>query len=120
MTTSNVHHNVILLISNQSLEVNPVDITIKVNEKLILEDSFYVQGEQPVQHNWQQHKLHLANGEYQLSVSSQKGQASVNTSLLINGEHKILIAFWKDNQDKGKLSKAHFSIQNNTGSVGLM
>jgi hypothetical protein len=108
-----------LLISNQSFDINPVDIEIKIDGEVVVKDNFNVQQGQLSQHNWQQYHLQLSRGSHQLVATSKKGKAQLQTELKIEAAQTSMIAYWK-NQSKNQKQKAHFTIENTTRSFGLM
>jgi hypothetical protein len=112
--------NVELVISNQSFDINPVDIGILVDGKKILSENFFVEGDQPAQHNWQRHHIFLDDGPHHLKVSSQKGDAQIETTLHIKNTLTVTIAYWYNSQPGKKKSKGFFTVDSGENRVATM
>ena len=82
--------NFVLVVSNQSFAVNPVDICIKIDGILVVDDFFDV-GDQ---HNFIPYVLKLAKGKHKISVSSGKGQASLEQEFDIIDKHWGSLFYW--------------------------
>ena len=112
--------NVTLLISNQSFDIDPVDIEIRIDGDVVVKDNFNVQKGELAQHNWQQYHLHLSNGSHQLTATAKKGKAQLQTELLVEGTQTVMIAYWKNSRLDNQKQKAHFTIESSTRSFGMM
>lgn len=120
MSASNQKDNVELVISNQSFDINPVDIEILVDGNKIVSENFFVEGNQPVQHNWQRHRISLDDGEHRLKVSSQKGLAQIEKTLHVKNTLTVTIAYWDNSLPGKKKSKGFFTIDSGEKRVATM
>jgi hypothetical protein len=120
MTTQKVDSNVTLLVSNQSFDINPIDIEISIDEDVVVQDEFDVQGDQPPQHNWQQYHLCLDDGQHSLVAKSEKGQAQLHTMLEVAGACTLTIAYWYDRRSAGSKPNGFFTVECGPGQVGTM
>jgi hypothetical protein len=120
MTRQDTHDNVTLLVSNQSFDVNPVDIKVSIDGKTIVKDKFDVQGEQPPQHNWRQYHLRLEDGPHSLVAESKKGRAQLQTPFEVAGQHTILIAYWHGRRSARGKSEGYFTVESGPRQVATM
>jgi len=93
--------NFILYISNQSFAVNPVDITVHIDGKKVVEGDFDVNGGGPAQHKWVEHQFRLAPGKHTLTVSSKKGKASLKETFVLEGKRWGAVSYWYHPQVTG-------------------
>jgi len=112
--------NVTLVVSNQSFDIDPVDIEISIDGQVIAQDEFYVQGDQLPQHNWQQYHLRLNDGLHSLVVKSEKGQAEQQAKFAVAGAHSCTIAFWYDHRSSRSKPKGFFTVQCGPRHVATM
>lgn len=120
MATQHPSNNLTLLVSNQSFDVNPVDIEIQIDGKVVVQDKFDVQGNGLPQHNWQQYYLRLADGRHSLLVASKKGQAQLQTHFDTKGQHTVMIAYWNNSRSANRKTKGHFTVESSPGPVATM
>ena len=119
MPTQDPHGNVTLLISNQSFDVNPVDIKVSIDGQVVVQDKFDVQGDQPPQHNWQQYHLRLEDGPHSLVAKSKKGQAQLHTTFEVVGRHTLTIAYWHGRSAKSK-PEEYFTVESGPRGAATM
>jgi hypothetical protein len=112
--------NVTLLVSNQSFDIDPVDIEISIDGQVIVQDEFDVQGDQLPQHNWQQYHLRLNDGLHSLVVKSEKGQAEQQAKFAVAGAHSCTIAFWYDHRSSRSKPKGFFTVRCGQRQVATM
>lgn len=79
----NAKENLTFYISNQSLFLNPVDITVKINSAVAVSDTFDVKGKRVAQHNWIKYKFRLPAEKYQIAVASILGNTSTEWQIVI-------------------------------------
>ena len=102
---------VALLVSNQSFDVNPVDIAISIDGQAVVQGEFDVQGDQPPQHNWRRYDLQLEDGAHALVAKSSKGQAQQHTTFQLPGVRTITIAYWYGRRSARSKSEGYFTVQ---------
>ena len=120
MTKKEAHDNVTLLISNQSFDVNPVDVKVSVDGQAVVKDVFDVQGTQPPQHNWQQYHLRLEDGSHSLVVESKKGKAQKHFTFEVSDQHTITIAYWHDSRSGSNKAEGYFTVEIGPRRVATM
>jgi hypothetical protein len=120
MTTQESGTNVTLLVSNQSFDINPVDITILVDGQTVMQDEFDVQGDQPPQHNWRRYHLRLDDGLHSLDVVSKKGRAQLHTTCEVAGEPTVTIAYWYGRRSPKSKPKGYFTVEIGPSHVATM
>lgn len=81
--------NLTLYVSNQSFDIDPVDIQIEIDGKLAVSGDFLVEG----QHSWHQFPFALPPGEHQLRLSSSQGPERT-ASITIDDPRYAVINFW--------------------------
>ena len=81
-----------LWVSNQSFEDDPVAITIRINESVVVDDSFLVEG----QHNWTAFDIAgLEPGKHQLTAESDTGAQLAGVFTLPENESRWLVVdYW--------------------------
>ena len=113
-------YNITLLVSNQSIDINPVDIEIRIDNRLAVHANFDSSGVQPSQHNWESFHFQLENGDHTIVISSEKGEARLEKTFEVNSVHTVTIAYWYDASDHRTKSAKFFTFNIVEGSVGLM
>jgi hypothetical protein len=66
--------NFLLWVSNQSFDIDPVDIEVRLDGQLAVTGEFLVEG----QHSWHEFAFRLAPGNHTLSAASRAGGANVS------------------------------------------
>ena len=82
--------NFTLYVSNQSFDIDPVDIDIRIDGRLAVSDEFYVEG----QHSWHTFKFALGTGSHRITARSDLGAAALDESFLVEGDHWAVVDFW--------------------------
>lgn len=109
-----------LLVSNQSFEVDPVDIEIRIDGKIVASGEFSVGGDQPPQHNWQQYELSLVDGSHTLVVSSDKGDARSEIMFETPAVRAVTVAFWHGRRPGSGQAGGFFTIELGGGPTATM
>ncbi len=86
--------NCILLVSNQSSHVDPVDIKVSMDGAVAVDKNFSVDGKFP-QPNWKRFKFWLPRGTHKLSVTSVKGKATLEKEFEIKEKHWAALTYWR-------------------------
>lgn len=89
--------NVVLYVSNQSLDLERVDIAIEVDGQPVLDQYFNVGS----QHNFKQFILRLASGRHVLTAQSIKGKASLKKSFFVTGKRWVAVDYWYYTKEHG-------------------
>lgn len=119
MTTAGEHGNVTLLVSNQSFELNPVDIEISIDGEAVVRDTFDVEGDQPPQHNWSRYLLQLEDGRHRLAARAGE-QAELDTEFDVAGKHTIAVAHWYSSRTAGAPPKGYFTFESQARPIATM
>ena len=82
----------LLWVSNQSFDVDPVDIQIYVDDHQVVCASFWVES----QHTWIQFELELDDGEHTLRLVGLDGQIELVDTFGVSSEHWGLASFWTE------------------------
>ncbi len=82
--------NFTLHVSNQSFAITPVDITIYIDDRKVVDGEFHVAG----QHNWVSHVLFVEQGVHALRAGSKKGGAKMATHFTIRGKQWACVNYW--------------------------
>jgi hypothetical protein len=88
-----------LFVSNQSFDLDPVDIDLYIDGTHIVTGDFEVKG----QHNWIRFDFKVATGEHELRAVSKKGGAERKATFKLNGtERWSVVDYWfsKESQPK--------------------
>ena len=117
---SETEGNVILMVSNQCFDINPVDIKITIDDRVVVHEKFDVQGGGLAQHNWQRFSLTLPPGEHDLLAKSQPGKAHLETSFTVDQKLTITLAFWCDARPGRSSRGPYFTCDTSASPVGMM
>jgi len=80
-----------LYVSNYSSVISPVDIQVKIDGKVVVDEFFHVGKWAP--HPRKGFRMNLANGRHQLHVSSRKGKAELTKEFEVKGKHFAFISY---------------------------
>jgi len=75
-------NNFTLTVSNQSFDIDPVDILVKIDGKTVIDDEFLVKQ----QHNYQNFEFDLKPGIHTIYAESIKGKYQLNEEFTIEKE----------------------------------
>lgn len=117
MLEQNPDGNLTLRVSNQSFDVNPVDITVTIDDETAVRGEFDVEGEQPAQHNWTTFRFRVADGRHALVASSTRGRARLETAVEVAGATIVAVAHWDRAQGRGD---GFFTCHVSSGAAGQM
>jgi hypothetical protein len=99
--------NFVLYVSNQSFEIDPVDIVIEVDGEQIIDGDFDVGS----QHNWKRYVLWLSPGWHTLTARSTDGDATLNESFVVSDRRWADLTYWYYSEAYGSLSEPkHFEF----------
>jgi hypothetical protein len=83
--------NLVLYVSNQSFEHDRVDITVRIDGVLVVDQSFAVEG----QHNWLEFPIKLPAGEHTLEAISGTGVGLSEPVTVPDGEKRwVVLDYW--------------------------
>jgi len=84
---------VAIYVSNQTAEVNPVNIKVSIDQKAILNQNFPCGSG----HNWSRFKVSLKEGRHQLVVTSSNGDAGLDVVFTVDKPMWLVIDYWGKN-----------------------
>ena len=79
-----------LYVSNQSFDIDPVEIQVYIDGQEVVNGTFRVES----QHTWILFDLDLEPGEHTLRVTGHDGEAELIETFNISDEHWGLVEFW--------------------------
>lgn len=82
--------NFVLHVSNQSFDVDPVDIKIFIDGNVAVDDDFFVE----TQHTYVSYRFSLSNGVHKLKIESKKGEATFESNINIVDKHSGIVEYW--------------------------
>jgi hypothetical protein len=82
--------NFILYVSNQSFELERVDIRVTIDGRLAVDGDFAVEN----QHNWVEFRFRLAPGRHVLHAESARGGATLTRAFTVAGRHWAVVNYW--------------------------
>jgi hypothetical protein len=80
----------VLYVSNQSFEIDPVDIVIEIDGEQIVDGEFEVGN----QHNWKRYVLRLTPGRHTLTARSIDGEATLEESFVVSERRWAVLNYW--------------------------
>lgn len=95
-----------LLISNQSFDLDPVDIDVFLDGKHVVTGDFHVNG----QHTWVPFDFSVPAGHHTLRVEGVGGDVTLNAGFDMSAETWGVLNFWyyKDAQGGAEATPKHF------------
>ena len=82
--------NFVLYVSNQSFEIDPVDIRVTIDGKLAVDEDFEVED----QHNWVEYTFRLREGRHVLRAESRAGAAELTRSFELTRKTWAVLNYW--------------------------
>ena len=80
-----------LHVSNQSFNIDPVDIKISIDGEVCVDEDFFVEN----QHNWKMFKINLELGTHTLLAETVAGDTTLQTEFeLTLDKHYGVVDFW--------------------------
>lgn len=98
--------NFVVIVSSQSFAIDPVDITVSIDDKVAVSEFFYV-GDQ---HNNKAFSFNLPEGSHRIGVSSVKGGASAEKDFEMTGKKWATVSYWYYTEKESNPTPKHFSI----------
>lgn len=95
--------NFTLYVSNQSIAMPLVDITVRIDGKLAVRDEFHVKGKRILQHNWIKHVFVLKPGKHTLFATTKKGKAVLERKFEVKDKHWAVIDYSYNRRTAKKL-----------------
>jgi hypothetical protein len=115
----NENGNLTLYVSNQSLALTPVDITIHIDGRKAIAGDFDVTGERFPQHNWIKHVFALSPGKHTLTVVSEKGEAALERGFEIEDKHWAVVDYWYYPESHHNPTPKHFTFTIQDSPIGF-
>ena len=82
--------NFSMYVSNQSFSLDPVDILVEIDGRMVVNQQFRV----GTQHNYTEFRLFLNEGPHKIRIWSNEGSEELIKEFTLNGEDTGLITFW--------------------------
>jgi hypothetical protein len=99
--------NFVLYVSNQSFELDPVDIVIEIDGEQIVGGEFEVGN----QHNWRRYVLRLSPGRHTLTARSTDGDATLEESFVVSERRWAALDYWYYTEAYGSTTEPkHFEF----------
>lgn len=107
--------NLVLYVSNQSFDLDPVDIAIEVDGVPVVGQSFEVES----QHSWKKFVLRVAPGDHTLVAHSVKGDATLTKRFTVEDKHWAVVDFWYSDGTSGTETASMFTFTISDRPVGF-
>ena len=95
-----------LFVSNQSFEVDPVDIEVRIDGDVVAGGEFAVGN----QHNWSEFTVNLEPGSHQLTAVSDSGGCSLSEEIEVSGDRWASVSFWFYPETHYQPTPAHLAL----------
>ena len=82
--------NFVLYLSNQSFDIDPVDIRAYIDNKLAVNKEFFCVN----QHNWVKFQFNIKNGNHKLYCVADKGNVNIDTTFNLSESPYCVVEFW--------------------------
>ena len=80
---NDVESSLVLHVSNQCFEIDPVDIRVNINKKQLIDEEFFVQN----QHSWKKFVVKLPRGKHEILIQSKNTDSILFEEIEIRGEN---------------------------------
>jgi len=88
---TNASGNLEIIVSNQSFEIDAVDVHIRIDGKVAISDVFHVEG----QHTFVAHTFQVAPGSHELAIETDVGDAELTASIETTADKRwATVMFW--------------------------
>jgi hypothetical protein len=102
-----IKKDVVLIVSNQSFDVDPIDLIITIGSDTVVNDTFYVEN----QHNWKVYKAKYNTGLHEIRVKSELGEAKIIDSFFLFYKKYIYVNYWYYPEDHYDPTPKHIQIR---------
>ncbi|HST83880.1 MAG TPA: hypothetical protein VLL08_19255 [Kineosporiaceae bacterium] len=110
-TADEASANVILWVSNQSFDDESVRITVRLDDRAVIDQDFDVEG----QHNWISFPLVVGSGSHKLAVTSDSGAQRVDQLIIPKtGRRYAVVDYWREGREL-----PHFEFQASDTPIGF-
>jgi len=111
---------VTLFVGNRSAEVDPVDIAVRLGERVVVDERFSVAGEGHQRQNWRGFVAKLPAGRHELRIESRLGAARFRGAVdLEEGDRVVVtIAFWTKESAGSAARHGYFTVESAPPSTG--
>lgn len=82
--------NFVLYMTNQSFDVDPVDIQVLIDGKVAVDQDFFVYD----QHHYESFRFSLSGGTHTIKMLSEKGEATLEDDFTITEASRGIIEYW--------------------------
>jgi len=105
-----------LYVSNQSFDIEWVDIVIEIDGARVVDDVFLVED----QHNWKEYAIDLSPGAHTLTARSVEGDATFERSFEVTGDHWAAIDYWYVTEEYGTPTPKQFMFYIQDEPIGFI
>jgi hypothetical protein len=100
-----------LYVSNQSFDIDPVDIAVSLDDVQVICQEFHVEG----QHNWVLFELALDPGHHRITAAGNHGATTFQAEFDLESERWAVLDFWHHPDD----GPQEFSFSIHDGPIGF-
>ena len=108
--------NFVLYVSNQSFDIESVDIVVEIDGVRVVDDVFAVES----QHNWKRYVIDLAPGTHTLTARSVEGDAAFEQSFEVAGDHWAAVDYWYVTEERGTPTPRQFIFHIQDEPIGFL
>lgn len=108
--------NFVLWVSNQSFDLDPVDIAVEIDGTTVIDRSFDVGN----QHNWKKFVLRLRPGGHTIHARSSKGDVTMTRKFAVDQKQWAVIDFWYNDGTSGTPTDPLFTFTIDDQPIGFM
>jgi hypothetical protein len=105
--------NFTLFVSNQSFEIDPVDVWVEIDGELVVSADFAV----GTQHSFVPFELSLSEGKHQIRIWSKKGDAELSTEFELKDHDVGVITYWYSPRRHYEPVPKHFKFRTQKGPL---
>jgi hypothetical protein len=98
--------NLTLYVSNQSPTLDPVDIQVEIDGRVVVNDGFRAGGF----HNWQRFVLPLRPGRHSITARTVKGESIVQSEFSMFWSRWAVLDYWYHPDVAWRKTPGHFSF----------
>jgi hypothetical protein len=109
-----------LQVSNQSFDIDPVEIEITIDGQVVVHGEFELQGEGLAQHNWKHYEIQVEAGPHHLRARSTQVHVVQESEFETPATELVTIAFWSGRGDPSGEQVHYLTIHAGRGPAATM
>lgn len=108
--------NLVLHISNQSKDIDPVDISIKIDDNEVINKQLYYTSNRS---NWKEFRINISTGTHTIRAESKIGKTVFEKEITVAGKHWGVLTYGSEQTDTGTSTPKIFIFEFHDKPISL-